>query len=343
MNSSNKNITYLKNCILCGNENLEKVVHINEQYISSTFVKSNENNDLTKIRTPLTLVLCSRNKKKNNCGHLQLLEITKPDLLYKNYFYRSATNDTMKTDLKNVVDQAISIAKPEKGDVIVDIGSNDCTLLNFFGDKFKLIGFEPAKNIKYIDEGNNIKVFPNYFNSTEYNKHLKKKAAVITSCAMFYDLANPKLFVKDIENILDEEGIWCVQISYLPSMLQYNNFYDICHEHISYYSIDSFEYLLKQLNLKCFYAETNAVNGGSIRFFVCKNTCNKYNKLEYLKNLEQLKKKEKDYNLKDKSTFINFQKKITKIKNTTNTFVDKLIKSKETVLALGASTKGNIL
>ena len=175
MNSSNKNITYLKNCILCGNENLEKVVHINEQYISSTFVKSNENNDLTKIRTPLTLVLCSRNKKKNNCGHLQLLEITKPDLLYKNYFYRSATNDTMKTDLKNVVDQAISIAKPEKGDVIVDIGSNDCTLLNFFGDKFKLIGFEPAKNIKYIDEGNNIKVFPNYFNSTEYNKHLKKK------------------------------------------------------------------------------------------------------------------------------------------------------------------------
>ena len=343
MNSSNKNITYLKNCILCGNENLEKVVHINEQYISSTFVKSNENNDLTKIRTPLTLVLCSRNKKKNNCGHLQLLEITKPDLLYKNYFYRSATNDTMKTDLKNVVDQAISIAKPEKGDVIVDIGSNDCTLLNFFGNKFKLIGFEPAKNIKYIDEGNNIKVFPNYFNSTEYNKHLKKKAAVITSCAMFYDLANPKLFVKDIENILDEEGIWCVQISYLPSMLQYNNFYDICHEHISYYSIDSFEYLLKQLNLKCFYAETNAVNGGSIRFFVCKNTCNKYNKLEYLKNLEQLKKKEKDYNLKDKSTFINFQKKITKIKNTTNTFVDKLIKSKETVLALGASTKGNIL
>ena len=343
MNSSNKNITYLKNCILCGNENLEKVVHINEQYISSTFVKSNENNDLTKIRTPLTLVLCSRNKKKNNCGHLQLLEITKPDLLYKNYFYRSATNDTMKTDLKNVVDQAISIAKPEKGDVIVDIGSNDCTLLNFFGNKFKLIGFEPAENIKYIDEGNNIKVFPNYFNSTEYNKHLKKKAAVITSCAMFYDLANPKLFVKDIENILDEEGIWCVQISYLPSMLQYNNFYDICHEHISYYSIDSFEYLLKQLNLKCFYAETNAVNGGSIRFFVCKNTCNKYNKLEYLKNLEQLKKKEKDYNLKDKSTFINFQKKITKIKNTTNTFVDKLIKSKETVLALGASTKGNIL
>ena len=83
MNLKEKNITYLKNCILCGNANLERVIQINEQYISSTFVKTNENNDLTKIKTPLTLVLCSENKKKNNCGHLQLLEITEPDLLYR--------------------------------------------------------------------------------------------------------------------------------------------------------------------------------------------------------------------------------------------------------------------
>ena len=85
---------------------------------------------------------------------------------------------------------------------------------------------------------------------------------------MFYDLKNPKKFVSDIEDILDKDGIWCVQISYLPSMLKNNNFYDICHEHISYYSIESFEYLIKQLNLKCFYAETNAVNGGSIRLLL---------------------------------------------------------------------------
>tara|TARA_Y100000590_G_scaffold296962_1_gene334613 strand:+ start:2820 stop:4121 length:1302 start_codon:yes stop_codon:yes gene_type:complete len=343
MNLKSKNISYLKNCILCGNENLEKVIQINEQYISSTFVKSNKNNELTKIKTPLTLVLCSKSEKQDNCGHLQLLEITKPDLLYKNYFYRSATNDTMKVDLKKVVDQALNIANPSSGDVIVDIGSNDCTLLNFYSKQYQLVGFEPAKNIKYIDEGKNIKIFSNYFNSSDYNKYLKNKAKVITSCAMFYDLADPSVFVKDIENILDEDGIWCVQISYLPSMLKYNNFYDICHEHISYYSISSFEYLLKKLNLKCFYAETNAVNGGSIRLFVCKSSCNKYNKPEYLNNLNELRKKEKDYNLRDRSTFINFQKKITEIKNATNAFVDKILQSNEKVFALGASTKGNIL
>ena len=343
MDLKDKNITYLKNCILCGNANLERVIQINEQYISSTFVKTNKNNNLTKIKTPLTLVLCSENKKKNNCGHLQLLEITEPDLLYRNYFYRSATSNTMRRDLKNVVERVVEIAKPKSQDIVVDIGSNDCTLLNYYQKAFKLVGFEPARNIKFINEGKNIRIFSNYFNTKDFKKNFKEKAKIITSCAMFYDLKNPKKFVSDIEDILDKDGIWCVQISYLPSMLKNNNFYDICHEHISYYSLSSFEYLLKQLNLKCFYAETNAVNGGSIRLFICKNACNKYNKPEYFNDLDQLRKEEEDYNLKDKSTFINFQKKITEIKNVTNAFVDKIIQSKETVLGLGASTKGNIL
>mgnify|MGYP001371287220 FL=1 len=93
---TNRDITYLKKCKICGNKNLKKVLFINEQYISATFVKSNKNNKLTKIKTPLTLVLCDKTKNKKGCGLLQLLEITKPDLLYRKYFYRSATNDTMK-------------------------------------------------------------------------------------------------------------------------------------------------------------------------------------------------------------------------------------------------------
>jgi hypothetical protein len=343
MSSDNQNITYLKRCKLCGNDNLERVIQIDEQYISATFVKSNENNDLTKIKTPLTLVLCSKNKAQEHCGHLQLLEITKPDLLYRNYFYRSATNDTMRVDLKNVVDQSLKIAAPQQGDVIVDIGSNDCTTLNFYDDKYKLIGFEPAKNIKFIDKGKKIKVISNYFNSDEFKKHSEKKAKIITSCAMFYDLADPIKFVKDIENILDNDGIWCCQISYLPSMLKFNNFYDICHEHLSYYSIKSFEYLIKKLKLKIFYAETNAVNGGSIRLFVCKESCKMYDKPEFSNKLSQLMKEEKKYNLDNKNTFLEFQKTITKLKEATNIFVNKIINSNQKVLALGASTKGNIL
>ena len=157
-------IKSLKKCKVCGNTNLIKVLSLQEQYLSPTFVKTNKNNKLAEIRSPLTLVLCDKTKNQENCGLLQLLEITEPDLLYKQYFYRSATNDTMKTDLKELVDQALDIAKPNKNDIIIDIGSNDCTLLNFYKNKYNLIGFEPAQNIKYIDEGNNITVINNYFN-----------------------------------------------------------------------------------------------------------------------------------------------------------------------------------
>ena len=125
-------IKFLKYCKVCGSKDPTEVLSLNEQYLSPTFVKTNENNSLAKIKSPLTLVLCDKNKNNKNCGLLQLKEITEPDLLYKEYFYRTATNDTMKQDLKELVDQVIDIVKPEQNDYIIDIGANDCTMLNFY-------------------------------------------------------------------------------------------------------------------------------------------------------------------------------------------------------------------
>ena len=343
MQTKNANISYQKNCKICGNNNLKNVLFINEQYISATFVKTNENNNLTKIKTPLTLVLCSENEKKNNCGLLQLLEITEADLLYKQYFYRSATSDTMKKDLKAVVESVRQKIEINDNDIVVDIGANDCTLLNYYSKNLKLVGFEPAENIRFIDNDKNIKIFPTYFNAKDYENNFKEKAKVISSCAMFYDLADPKNFVKDIDKILDKKGIWCVQISYLASMLKYNNFYDICHEHLSYYSIETFEAVLDGFNLKLFFAELNDVNGGSIRLFVCRKDNNSYNEKKFSNHLNKLKLEEKKYNLKKSETFKEFQNKIDDIKGKTNLFVDNILKSKKKVFALGASTKGNIL
>jgi len=343
MLKKNENISYLSKCKICGNTKLKKVIKLNKQYISATFVKSNKKNDLKKIKTPLTLSLCIHDGNMNNCGHLQLYEIINPDLLYRNYFYRSATSDTMRKDLKNVVENVLKISKPVPQDIIVDIGSNDCTLLNFYKKEFKLVGFEPAKNIRFIDKGKNIKIFSNYFNARDFNENFNKKAKIITSCAMFYDLENPKKFVSDIKNILDANGIWCVQISYLLLMIKNLNFYDICHEHLSYYSIYTFEKLIKQFNLKVFYAETNAVNGGSIRFYVCKKECKKYDKENFQTKLKKLRIEEEKYHLNNENTFFIFQKKIDELKYKINAYVDNILKKNEIVLGLGASTKGNIL
>ena len=343
MNNKIENISYLTYCKICGNTNLKKVLKLDEQYISAAFVKSNKENNLKNIKTKLNLSLCIQDRNLNNCGHLQLHEIIKPDLLYRNYFYRSATSDTMRKDLKNVVERALEISKPKLDDIIVDIGSNDCTLLNYYSKSFQLVGFEPARNIKFIDEGKNIKIFSNYFNAESFKKNFKDKAKIITSCAMFYDLKNPKNFVSDINDILDKDGVWCVQISYLLLMIKNLNFYDICHEHLSYYSIHSFEKLISQFKLKIFYAETNAVNGGSIRFYVCKSECKKYDKKDFQDQLFEMRKEEEKYQLGEEKTFLNFQKKIDELKFKINSYINNILKEKKIVLALGASTKGNIL
>jgi hypothetical protein len=337
-------IKSLTKCKVCNSNDLTEVLTLNEQYLSPTFVKTNKDNKLAEIKSPLTLVLCDKKKNDKNCGLLQLKEITEPDLLYREYFYRTATNDTMRKDLKNLVNQVLEIVNPSDKDIIVDIGANDCTMLNFYEKKFNLVGFEPAKNIKFLDKGKNIKIINNYFNSKNFKENfLEEKAKIITSCAMFYDLEDPIKFVSNIEEILDEDGVWCCQISYLDSMIRNNNFYDICHEHLSYYSIESFEYLINKLNLKLFYAETNAVNGGSIRLYICKKNSNKYDKINFSNKLNDLKNEEKNLKLTDAKTFFNFEKIVTDLKDKTVKFVDEIIKNKKTVLALGASTKGNII
>lgn len=337
-------IKFLEYCKNCGSKDLAEVLSLNEQYLSPTFVKSNKNNPLVEIKSRLTLVLCDKKKNKKNCGLLQLKEIIEPDLLYKEYFYRTATNDTMRKDLKELVNQVLSIAQPEDNDFIVDIGSNDCTMLNFYEKKYNLVGFEPAKNIEFLDSGNKITVVNNYFNSKNFiEKFPNKKAKIITSCAMFYDLEDPIKFVEDINKILDDNGVWCCQISYLGSMMKYNNFYDICHEHLSYYSLESFEFLLKKQKLKLFYAETNNVNGGSVRLYVCKEKSKIYEREDFLKKLADLRKAEAKLKLSDIKTYYDFDKIITDIKDKTVKFVDDILKEDKKVLGLGASTKGNII
>ena len=118
----------LSKCRLCNSKNFSEVIRIDDQYLSPTFVKTNEGNSLANIKVPHTLVFC------NDCNLLQLRETVNPDLLYKQYFYRSAVSDTMRNDLKKVVEDVSSRVKLDPGDCVVDIGANDCTMISYFSD-----------------------------------------------------------------------------------------------------------------------------------------------------------------------------------------------------------------
>ena len=133
------------------------------------------------------------------------------------------------------------------GDFVIDIGANDGTLLRFYkNSSLKLIGFEPATNLLEEASSGTFKIFNEYFNSRTFEESFEdKKAKMITSISIFYDLDNPHDFVEDITKILDENGIWILQMNYLVTMLENFAFDNIVHEHLEYYSLQSLEHLLE--------------------------------------------------------------------------------------------------
>ncbi|MEK6881530.1 MAG: class I SAM-dependent methyltransferase, partial [Nanoarchaeota archaeon] len=197
-------------CRICGSTALTEVIKLAPQYLSPTFVKSNEENELSQIKVPLTVVLCDKSKDPNACGLVQLKETVNPDLLYTNYFYRTAVNDTMKKDLNELVNTLQKKVDLKEEDIVVDIGANDGTMLAYFPEKTIRIGVEPAKNIDWSALDKSIKIVNDYFSGKSLKPLLKeKKVKSFTCCAMFYDLEDPNSFVSDIKNLLAEDGVWC--------------------------------------------------------------------------------------------------------------------------------------
>ena len=322
-----KYFTAITRCRLCQSIKLIPVVHIKPQYIASTFVKTNINNPKAKIKIRMTLLLC------RNCGLAQLKETVEQNLLYENYFYRSNVSNTMNRDLRNVVIDATSRVSLKKGDMVLDIGCNDGLMLTFFPENLQRVGIDPAKNIDWTHLSSSIKIVNDYFPSPQLRNNSFK---IITTTAMFYDLNDPNSAVKQIKKILKKDGVLCIQVSYLYDTIRDMNFYDICHEHLEYYSLKTLMYLMKRNGMEIFDASTNAVNGGSLRVLVA----HKEAKRQKSENLKYLLLKEEVLRLEDPKTYFIFSKLIDISAKRVRDFIKK---QKGLVIGLGASTKGNVL
>lgn len=327
-------------CRICGSEELTEVINLAPQYISSTFVESNEGDEISKIKVPLTILLCDKSKNKNACGLVQLKETVNPSLLYTNYFYRSAVSDTMRRDLRRVVDKAQERCLLDNRGIVVDIGANDCTMLGFFPSRARRIAVEPAKNINWKEVDKSITVVNDYFSGKVLAPALNgDKVKIFTCCAMFYDLDNPNSFVADINSLLAEDGIWCIQLSYVLAMLKNMNFYDICHEHLEYYSLQTLSDLMKRHGLEIFDAEENNVNGGSLLVFIA----HKGSGRRKTENLKRLLQAEEEMKLDDALTYRNFYGQMKDLAIRVRGYIERHIKAGRKVIGLGASTKGNVL
>ena len=228
----------IKKCRICSSSKLEDVLSLGEQSLTGIFPKS-KNEAIT--RGNLDLVWCKE------CTLLQLKQSYSIDEMYgDNYGYRSGLNNSMTLHLQKKIQYLEIFAKLKTNDIVVDIGSNDATSLKSYLGNYKKIGIDPTGH-KFKEFYTSDIILINDFFSAELfkEKFPTQKAKVVTSIAMFYDLDDPTNFVKNIYEILDDNGIWHFEQSYLPSMLRTNSYDTLCHEHLEFYSLKVINNLLE--------------------------------------------------------------------------------------------------
>ena len=327
----------INTCRVCYSKKLINIINLNDQYLQGSFIKKNSPKPYLK-KIPLQLLLCS------NCLLVQLRHTTSKNILYKNYWYESGINYTMRNHLKNLVKEASKMINKKSIKIkVLDIGCNDGTLLNFYNKNFEKFGIDPSQIIKKINN-KQINKIKDFFPLKKKNSKIKgKKFDIITSIAMFYDLNNPNIFVKEIKNYLKKDGIWIFELSYLVDMLKLNSFDTICHEHLEYYSLSTLKYLMKKHGLKIFKVSKNKINGGSIRCFVTHEKSNLYNEIKDFSSFKFLIKKENKIGINRVKIYKKFSSNILKLKNNLTKKIKKIKDNNKSIFILGASTKGNTI
>ena len=329
-------------CRICGSKNLTSILNLGDQYFANYSPKSNDVVPFEE-KIPLELVRCDKSIDPKSCGLVQLRHTTPPNLMYDRYFYRSGINQTMTNNLNEIAKQAISKIKLNPNDIVIDIGCNDGTLLQNYKElPIRSVGFDPAKNMVQFSKQTGATIITEFFSAEEFIKNYgSEKAKIITSIAMFYDLEDPNQFVDDISKILHPDGIWILELSYLPLMLSQNAFDTIVHEHLEYYHLDALEFLLSKFNLKVVDIQLNDINGGSFRVVVQHKEKSIDNKS--LEHITELREKEKNLSLHTNLQFDAFIKRINDEKDKLVTFIKNEVSRGKTVHCYGASTKGNTL
>jgi NDP-4-keto-2,6-dideoxyhexose 3-C-methyltransferase len=313
-----------KTCRLCNSGNLKELFSLGEQYVND-FVPPDR---IGKgIKAPLDLIRCE------DCSLIQLRHTAPQEILYSRfYWYRSGVTDTMRRALREVTAQIESLISLNPGDVVLDIGANDGTMLaTYTVNGLRRVGCEPANNLVDMLRQQADFVMHDFWSYERYMELATQwgigKARVITAIGMFYDLEDPNQFILDARRALTDDGIFIAQLMCLTPMLEKNDLGNICHEHLEYYALESLRYLFERNGLEIFRIEENDVNGGSYRIFArhFKGTGIAFDERITVDDL------------------MAFAKRIQENRDRCIEFIKQEVARGKKVYVYGASTKGNVI
>lgn len=329
----------IKCCRICKNTDLIQIMDLGEHSLTSRFPYPHEEDPLI---SPLILLKCNDTNDDSKCGLVQLKNNVESQELYmNNYGYRSGLNKTMTDHLKNLYLEIISKVELLDGDAVLDIGSNDSTLLKNYPSNLKKIGIDPTGEQFKRFYSDDVTLVSDFFTETVFKEKFQEtKCKVISSISMFYDLDDPVKFMSDIKKILHPDGIWVTEQSYIISMIEKNSFDTICHEHLEYYAFKQIQYMANVVGLKIIDVTLNECNGGSFRIYFSHNDSNlPINN----SNIEYILKLEKHWKLNTLDPYVKFNQNCEKIKIHLKEFLDDMKRFGKKIYLYGASTKGNTL
>jgi 2-polyprenyl-3-methyl-5-hydroxy-6-metoxy-1,4-benzoquinol methylase len=296
-----------------------QVLDLNDQPLANSYLKNKTDDEET---FPLKLNFC------NECTHLQLSYAVDPDKLFKNYLYVSGTSETLRNYFKDFV---IFAAPYSRGVKVLDIACNDGSQLDAFKERgFQTYGIDPAENLYPISSKNH-NIVCDYLTYTSIDK-FNTKFDFITAQNVFAHNSYPEEFLNICKSRLANGGRIFIQTSQ-ANMVKNNEFDTIYHEHLSFFSVQSFCTLAKRVGLKIINVSRNPIHGTSF-IFVLSNDESDIDKSDYF--IE----KESQLNSDVMKNYAISANKITvDLKNVINSYKE----SGFTVVGFGAAAKGNTL
>jgi hypothetical protein len=320
-------------CRLCGSSDLVDVLDLGEQALTGFFPRSAEDEVPT---APLQLVWC------RSCTLLQLAHSFDPGELYgENYGYRSGLNASMVQHLARKARGLETLVGLSPGDVVVDIGSNDGTLLKSYAtDGLRRIGIDPtaAKFAEFYPE--DVRVAADFFSAATFHELCDERARIVTSIAMFYDLESPVAFARDVRDCLAADGVWHFEQAYMPAMLRSTAYDTVCHEHLEYYSLATVQRILEEADLELVEVSFNRVNGGSFAVTAA-HPGSPLPRRDAL--IDWFASEENRFELHTEAPFRGFAERVFRHREALVELLGALRAGGARVLGYGASTKGNVL
>jgi NDP-4-keto-2,6-dideoxyhexose 3-C-methyltransferase len=325
----------IERCRICGSAELVVVLDLGKQVLTGVFPRKR---DTSITAGPMQLVKCN---SEDGCGLLQLGHTYDLVEMYgDNYGYRSGLNASMVVHLQGKVRRIMERVPLAEGDLVLDIGSNDSTTLRAYPERGPtLVGMDPSagKFREYYPP--HVALIEDFFSAKEFEGRFPgRKAKVVTSFAMFYDLEAPMDFMRQVHTILADEGIWVFEQSYMPTMLEANAYDTVCHEHLEFYGLQQIQWMAERVGFHVLDVEFNDTNGGSFSITMIKSPSRPLEP-----EVQRILTKERESGLHTLAPYARFAERVSASREQLRAFVKEAVASGKSVAALGASTKGNVL